>query len=174
MAATTSKPGPTLQYDSHQQSVPIPEHFDAPPSYAEAQQSTTSASATSPPSDSHPHSQNHIASSPRSSASSNIPGEGVPLQHRNVQPKMTTGYQSPPPMTAAQPSDEDEPDCCCSSSGGCCFSTNGGCCFSTNGGCCFSKNGGCCFSRNGGCCFGKNGGCCNATREAKEERLRYY
>lgn len=177
MASSTPKPGPSLQYNSHQQSVAMPEDLDAPPAYTEVQQQqTTSGSATLPPLATQYQCQPHIhiTSSPGSSASSISAGEGVPLQHQHVDPKISTAYRSPQPMTAVKPADEHDAGCCFSSSGGCCYSTNGGCCFSTNGGCCFSKNGGCCFSSNGGCCFGKNGGCCNARHGAMEERLRYY
>lgn len=184
MASSTPKPGPTLQYDSHQQSVPITEdlHVDAPPSYAEAQrQQSTSGSTTSPPSNI--HTDVHSVESSRSSVSSITAGEDVPLQQLDLPRKMTTGYHSPQPMTAVKPSDKDDGEgfcfssngaCCFSDHGACCFSDHGACCFSDHGGCCFSSKGGCCFSSNGGCCFSDDGCCCNATGgKPSEERLRY-
>lgn len=162
----TSTHGLSARDGSHQQSVPVPEEFDAPPSYEDAQHHT------SPPAPSVPSSANFQPSdSPRSAASS-ITGEDTPLRYRTggqepTAPSSAEAYRSPQPMStspnplaARREKLEGQPGCCFSSTGGCCFSDYGGCCFSSNGACCFSNNEACCFSDHGACCFSDNGGCC--------------
>lgn len=153
----TSQHGFSARDDSHQQSVPVPEEFDPPPSYEDAQHHT------SPPAPTAPSSANVQASHSPGSSASSITGEDVPLQYRpnGQEPtarSSTEAYCSPKPMTSSPTTlaagrERGEPSCCFSYSDGCCFSSNDACCFSDNGACCFSDHGGCCFSDHGACCF---------------------